>query len=94
MFFISLAYILDYSFNNKYIVEFTRFFNSTSIEKESRKDIFSPEINKKISFKFNIRNQILDPIEEKEIESEFEIFFNEVPRKQNEFIETKYQILI
>ena len=89
MFFISLAYILDYSFNNKYIVEFTRFFNSTSIEKESRKDIFSPEINKKISFKFNIRNQILDPIEEKEIESEFEIFFNEVPRKQNEFIETK-----
>ena len=90
MIFISLAYILDYIYNNKYIVEFTREFNSTTMEGEkSFNNIWPSELNKKISVRFNILTHTMDPIEEKEIDTEFAIIFNRVPIKQNEFVETK-----
>ena len=90
MIFISLAYILDYIYNNKYIVEFRREFNSTTMEGEkSFNNIWPPELNKKISVRFNILTHTMDPIEEKEIDTEFAIIFNRVPIKQNEFVETK-----
>ena len=72
MIIISLAYILDYALNNSYKVEYTRYFNnSLSSENKIR---FPSEIDKEISFKFNIRNQVHDPIIE--AKDEFAIFFD------------------
>jgi len=87
MIIISLAYILDYALNNSYKVEYTRYFNS-SLLLENKKRF--KEMDKEISFKFNIRNHKYESITE--AKDEFILFFRDVPINQNEFAKSKLSL--
>ena len=78
---ISIVYILDYVYNDKYTVEFSRYLNSSMNDKYV-------EIDKKfdidMSFKFRILNRKRDSLPEED----FVIFFKEAIIKQNESIKS------
>jgi hypothetical protein len=82
MSFISIAYILDYAYNDKYTVEYSRHLNYTQNTKYSYID---PIIDIDISFKFRILNHDRASLPEED----FVIFYKEAPIKQNEFIKSK-----
>ena len=82
MSFISIAYILDYSYNDKYIVEYTKHLNS-SFTGKNRIYNFYPDLN--VSFKFNL----LTNDYQKVFDEEFKLMYNFVPINQGEFINGK-----
>ena len=82
MSFISIAYILDYSYNDKYIVEYTKHLNS-SFTGKNRIYNFYPDLN--VSFKFNL----LTNDYQKVFDEEFKLIYNFVPINQGEFINGK-----
>ena len=79
---ISIAYILDYAYNDKYTVEYSRYLNSSM---NAQFVIIDEKFNIDISFKF----RILDHQRNTLSEEDFVIFFKEAPIKQNEFIKSK-----
>ena len=81
MCFISLAYILDYINNSKYIVEYSRYLNSSFSMKD--KTYFHQE-EEEISFKFNILSNDKQNI----TEDEFEIIYNYAPISRNTFVKS------
>ena len=81
MFFISLAYILDYIFNEKYTIEYSRFI--TPLFHEYNKHIFEP--NSEISFKFKILNHDKEQLPK----DEFILFFNQIIIDQDKFVKSK-----
>ena len=80
MLLISLAYILDYFVNDKYIVEYTRFFNSSFDSGERRR--FDKNFDYEMSFKFSILNHDKQTVPE----NEFSLFFHQVLINQNELV--------
>ena len=82
MSFISIAYILDYAYNDKYTVEYSRHYNYTQNTQHAHLD---PTIDIDISFKFRILNHERDELPEEN----FAIIYREAPIKQNEFIKSK-----
>ena len=82
MIFISLAYILDYCVNDKYIIEYTRPYY---IYSPQYLGVYDPELNDEISFKFTILNHDRQPLPEEE----FTLFFHGFLVNQNEFIKCK-----
>ena len=96
MIIISLAYILDFAFNNSYKVEFTRYFNSTSMMRLNKTDFikyFPRELDQEFSFKINIRNHNFDPIIENEVNEEFVFFYNGARIYPNEIIKSKLSLM-
>ena len=87
MSFISISYILDYAYNDKYKVEYSRHLNF-SLNAQYINDI-DQSLDIDISFKFRILNQERDSLPEKD----FEILYRGVPIKQNEFIKSKLSYL-
>ena len=81
MFFISLAYILDYYWNDKYMVEFYRSLIPLNNQEERHK--FDKDFE--ISWKF----RILDHEGNQYPEDEFAIFFYQVPVQQKKFYKCK-----
>ena len=96
MIIISLAYILDFAFNNSYKVEFTRYFNSSSMMRLNNTDFikyFPRELDQEFSFKINIRNHNFDPIIENEVNEEFAFFYNGARIYPNEIIKSKLSLM-
>ena len=96
MIIISLAYILDFAFNNSYKVEFTRYFNSSSMMRLNNTDFikyFPLELDQEFSFKINIRNHNFDPIIENEVNEEFAFFYNGARIYPNEIIKSKLSLM-
>ena len=96
MIIISLAYILDFAFNNSYKVEFTRYFNSSSMMRLNNTDFikyFPRELDQEFSFKINIRNHNFDPIIENEVNEEFVFFYNGARIYPNEIIKSKLSLM-
>ena len=82
MSFISIAYILDYRYNDKYVVEYSKYLNS-SFSGKNRLNKFYPDLN--ISFKFNL----LTYDKQKVFDEEFKLVYDSRPINQNEFIKAK-----
>ena len=96
MIIISLAYILDFALNNSYKVEFTRYFNSSSMMRLNNTDFikyFPLELDQEFSFKINIRNHNFDPIIENEVNEEFVFFYNGARIYPNEIIKSKLSLM-
>ena len=81
MCFISLAYILDYIEKSKYIVEYSKYLNSSF----SMQNKFYFHQDKEISFKFNILSNDKQNI----TEDEFALFYHSALINRNEFVKSK-----
>ena len=85
MAFISIAYILDYTYNDKYAVEYSRILNSSLLTPNNKYDP-KVDIDLEISFKFRILDYDWNTLPDEE---NFVIHFREAPIKQNEFVKSK-----
>ena len=85
MAFISIAYILDYTYNDKYTVEYSRNLNSSLLTPNNKYDP-KVDIDLDISVKFHILDYSGNTLPDEE---NFVIFFREAQIKQNEFIKSK-----
>ena len=82
MSYISTAYIIDYLYNDKYIVEYYSLFNTTINKKDKLNE--DPELNPTINFAFELTDQHGNILSDN-----FKLYSKNIELKRNEYYEFK-----